>query len=195
MTNADDLRMTGQIGPKAFKARHDALTLREKLAAARDERTLRAERATELREKRRREVVDGGYFADESIRTESAEVERDLQDFDAAIAELEAKVAEEDDAEKKAAAEAAAAAEAERRAEQKVVCAKASAKLDKALAAAEAAYEAWVESQRDLPVVYQNRRPFYLRAALHKVAPELARVLDVGRVPHSHQRPLAEVTL
>ena len=195
MTDPDDVRLAARMGPKQFRKTYDGLTTREKLAAARSERAQRAQQATEWREARRREVVDSGYIADEAIRETSTELDRDVEDFDSAIAELERRVAEEDATAKLKAEEAAAAAEAERQAERKQTRAQAATKLDEALAAAEAAYRAWVAEQRDLPVQLQNRRPLYLRSALHKLAPELARVLDVQRVPHNHQRPLAEVSL
>ncbi|MCA8951063.1 MAG: hypothetical protein KDE27_16275 [Planctomycetes bacterium] len=108
-------------------------------------------------------------------------------------ARRESKVAEEDAAAKAEAEKAASEAEAARQAERKQVRTKAAAKLDKALAAAEAAYKTWRDEQHDLPVTLQNRRTFYLRAALAKLAPELALALEVKRVPHAHQRPLAEV--
>lgn len=193
MTSADDLRFAAQQGPKAFKQKHGSLTAPEKLAAAREERALVAHRAAELRTARRDEVLHSGYIASEEIRQASTECERDVEDFDAVIAELEKQIAAEEAAEESAAEEAAAAAEAQHQAERKGGRTKASVKFDEALSQVEAAYAAWVESQSDLPVVQQNRRSFYLRCALHKLAPKLAIALDVQRVPHNHQRALAEV--
>ena len=194
MSDRTNMKLAAQMGPKSYKQAHAKLTVREKLALARDERALLTQRADELQTARRTELVNSGWMPDDEVRRQSEEVRLDLADFDAAIAEMEKQLAVEETADRQAAEQTAEAAEVQRQAERKQARAQAGAKLDDAFAQVEAAYKAWLAEQRDLPVQLQNRRHFYLRAALCKLAPELATALAVARVPHSHQRPLAEVT-
>ena len=181
------------MGLEAYDAAVGKMTTREKLKATKDQRDLRAQRVAELRERRRAAIVDECWMPDEEVQRECSVLERDLDDFDVAIAHLEQQVADEEEAERRAAEEAAAEAEARRLEERRQARQQVAKKLDKAIAQVERAFSAWLAEQHDAAILDRRRQRFNLLAALHALAPGLATELELKRVLQKHRRPLGEV--